>query len=68
MTQEELNKIIEQDPYLKERKNPSQHDTTLFLREVDHHCPLCGKELIYRGQKKKNKLYQIAHIYPNRHH
>ncbi|HCX95302.1 MAG TPA: hypothetical protein DHH42_06490 [Clostridiales bacterium] len=66
MTQEELNRIIEQDTYLKERENPSPHDTTLFLREVSHHCPLCGKELIYKGQKKKNKLYQIAHIYPNR--
>lgn len=66
MTQEELNKIIEQDPYLKERQNPSERDIKFFLREVDCHCPLCGKEIFYREQKKNNKLFQIAHIYPNR--
>ncbi|MBQ6979643.1 MAG: hypothetical protein IJQ07_03265 [Clostridia bacterium] len=66
MTQEELNKIIEKDSYLKERENPSSHDVALYLGEVNHHCPLCGKALIYREQKKKNRLFQIAHIYPNR--
>ena len=66
MTQEELNKIIEQDPYLKDRQNPSERDIKLFLREVDCHCPLCGKEIFYREQKKNNRLFQIAHIYPNR--
>ena len=66
MTQEELNKIIEQDPYLKERQKPSDRDVKFFLREVDFHCPLCGKEIFYKEQKKNNKLFQIAHIYPNR--
>ncbi len=37
------------------------------MREVDFHCPLCGAELqSISQQKKSHKLYQIAHIYPNR--
>ena len=66
MTQEELNKIIEQDSYLKERQNPTDREVMFFLREVDFHCPLCGKEISYKEQKKNNKLFEIAHIYPNR--
>jgi cytochrome c553/predicted RNA-binding Zn-ribbon protein involved in translation (DUF1610 family) len=66
VTQEELNIIIEQDPYLIERKNPTKREIMFFLREVDFHCPLCGKEISYKEQKKDNKLFQIAHIYPNR--
>ena len=66
MTQDELNKIIKRDPYMKERKEPTEFECKLFLREVDFHCPLCGEEILYRGQKKRNKLFQIAHIYPNR--
>lgn len=66
MTKEELNLIIEKDPYHKERENPSDSDLRLYLREVNYHCPLCGKELQSRKQKKANqKLFQIAHIYPN---
>lgn len=66
MTKEELNLIIEKDPYHKERENPSDSDLRLYLREANYHCPLCGKELQSRKQKKANqKLFQIAHIYPN---
>ena len=66
MTKEELNKIIESDPYHKERENPSPSDLRLYLREVDYHCPLCGKELQSRKQKKaEQQKFQIAHIYPN---
>ena len=67
MTKEELNKTIESDPYHKERENPSPSDVRLYLREVDYHCPLCGKELQSRKQKKSDQQkFQIAHIYPNR--
>lgn len=67
MTKEELNKFIENDPYHKEREHPSQPDLRLYLREVDYHCPLCGKELQSRKQKKADQQkFQIAHIYPNR--
>ena len=45
MTKEELNLIIEKDPYHKERVNPSDSDLRLYLREVNYHCPLCGIEL-----------------------
>ena len=66
MTKEELNKIIESDPYHKEREKPSPSDLRLYLREVDYHCPLCGKELQSRKQKKaEQQKFQIAHIYPN---
>lgn len=67
MTQEELNQIIEDDSYLIARKDPSEAELRLFLREVNFHCPLCGKELQNRRQKKqRQKLFEIAHIYPNR--
>ena len=67
MTQDELNKILNDDNYHQERKNPSDSDLRLFLREVNYHCPLCGKELQHKKQKKTgHKLFEIAHIYPNR--
>lgn len=67
MTKDELNKIIENDPYHKKRSCPSASDLRLYLREVNYHCPLCGKELQSRKQKKsEQQKFQIAHIYPNR--
>ena len=66
MTKDELNIILANDPYHKERENPSPSDLRLYLREVDYHCPLCGKELQSRKQKKtEQQMFQIAHIYPN---
>lgn len=52
MTQEELNRIIDSDSYFAARKDPSEAEIRLFLREVDFHCPLCGVELQSRQQKK----------------
>lgn len=67
MTQEELNQIIDSDPYFAARKDPSEAEIRLFLREVNFHCPLCGIELQNRQQKKlRHKRFEIAHIYPNR--
>lgn len=67
MTKEELNKILEEDPYHIARKEPTESDLRLYLREVEYHCPLCGKELQSRKQQKPaQKKFQIAHIYPNR--
>ena len=58
-------KVIAADPYLKERKSPTAVDQQLYLKEVSFVCPLCGKILRHRKQKKANKLYEIAHIFPN---
>lgn len=66
MTQDELNKLLEGEKYCIPRKTPSEAEIRLYLREVDYHCPLCGKDLQPRKRKKQNKLFEIAHIYPNR--
>ena len=67
MTKEELNLKINRDTYHQERKKLSPADLRLFLREVEYHCPLCGKELQSKRQKKPDQQrFQIAHIYPNR--
>ena len=58
-------KAIAADPYLIERKKVNEHELQLHLREVSFTCPLCGKNLRHRKQKKTNKLYEIAHIFPN---
>ena len=48
-------KAITADPYLKERKAPSEADQQLYLKEVSFLCPLCGASLRHRRQKKTNK-------------
>lgn len=59
--------LLAQDTYVQPRKNFTEDEIRLFLREVDYHCPLCGKELQSGRQKKRaQKLFEIAHIYPNR--
>lgn len=58
-------KAIAADPYLKERKAPTEAEQQLYLKEVSFACPLCGTILRHRRQKKANKLYEIAHIFPN---
>lgn len=62
---EAIAKAIAADPYLKERKSPTQAEQQLYLKEVSFSCPLCGKDLRHRRQRKSNKLYEIAHIFPN---
>lgn len=59
-------KAIADDLYLKERKAPTDAEQQLYLKEVSFYCPLCGKILRHRKQGKTNKLYEIAHIFPNR--
>ncbi len=64
MEKQEISETI--DNYLQKRKDPTDAELRLFLLEVDNHCPLCGKELQSRTQKKlREKRFQIAHIYPN---
>lgn len=58
-------KAIAADPYLKERKAPTAVEQQLYMKEVSFVCPLCGKILRHRRQGKANKLYEIAHIFPN---
>ena len=66
MTNEEFIELKSKDTYLVPRKAPLDWELRLFLREVDFHCPLCGKELQSRTQKKlSEKKFQVAHIYPN---
>lgn len=66
VTKELLNETVLNDAYHVKRVQPTEAELRLFLREVDYHCPLCGKELQSHKQKKKEqKLFQIAHIYPN---
>ena len=62
---EAIASAIAADPYLKDRKAPSEADQQLYLKEVSFSCPLCGEDLRHRRQKKPNKLYEIAHIFPN---
>ncbi|WP_346846350.1 ABC-three component system protein [uncultured Clostridium sp.] len=63
---EDFKSIIENDEYLITREKTKDHELRLYLREVDFHCPLCGKELQSRKQKKlSEKRFQVAHIYPN---
>lgn len=56
---------IAADPYLIKRKAPTEVEQLFYLKEVQFSCPLCGKDLRNLRQRKKNKLYEIAHIFPN---
>lgn len=60
-----IEKAIADDTYLIDRKSPTEAEQQLLLKEVSFCCPLCGKDLRNRKQKKNNKLYEIAHIFPN---
>jgi len=67
MTQDELNTLLKNDPYLIARKEPTPSENALYLAEVTNICPLCGTSLTSgKNNPKRAKLYQIAHIYPNR--
>lgn len=68
MTQKELNEILDKDPYHIERETPkSAVELILYTCEVDNHCPLCGKPLQSKAQKKLDqRKFEVAHIYPNR--
>ena len=66
MTKDEYKLACEKDSYLIDRKPISEPEIRLHLKEVDFHCPLCGKVLQSHNQKKFNKKFEIAHIYPNR--
>ena len=66
MNKEEFKEIIKSDKYLIDRKDPTDAEVRLYLKEVDFHCPLCGKPLQSKTQKKQGlKKCEIAHIYPN---
>ena len=45
MTIDEFRKIIADDEYLIERKNPTKEEKLLLLREVNYVCPMCGEPL-----------------------
>ncbi|MBQ7764377.1 hypothetical protein IJ384_03295 [bacterium] len=62
----DIKKIIEEDEYLVERQDPTQSERELFLKEAGFACCLCGKDLRNHSDEKQTRLYEIAHIYPNR--
>lgn len=68
MTQKELNEILAKDPYHVERETPkTAAELILYACEVNNHCPLCGKPLQSKKQKKVDqRKFEVAHIYPNR--
>lgn len=66
MLKEKFKLLISNDEYLVERKDVSHFEKTMHLRETNFKCPLCGKDLLNRKQKKSNSLFEIAHIYPNK--
>ena len=51
---EAIVQAISADPYLTDRKNPGPAEIQLYLKEVSFSCPLCGKNLRHRKQKKAN--------------
>lgn len=53
------------DLYSKDRKKSTPNNDLKYILEVDGKCPNCGKYLIKDKGKRTNKLFQIAHIYPN---
>ena len=65
MKDNEFEVLKSNDKYLVERQRPTAADEQLYLKEVDFTCPLCGTDLRHHKQPKQNKLYEIAHIYPN---
>lgn len=65
-----IQKLIERNikdcpDYCIKRQSISDSDDRLHLLEVNGLCPLCGDKLINIGNKR-TKVYEIAHIYPNR--
>lgn len=55
--------ILEADTYLQPRRNSTEAELRLFLREVNYHCPLCGKELQSRKQKNYQRKGFKLHTY-----
>lgn len=46
------------------RESATENENLLLFSEVEGVCPKCNMRLMYSSAKKKNKKYQIAHIYP----
>lgn len=46
------------------REKPSEAVTMLLHQEANGICPLCTGQLIYKKDKKYQRLFEIAHIYP----
>ena len=49
--------------FKKDRQDPTPAQEMIYLGEVHHVCPLCGKKLIEMGVRKVNKNFEIASEY-----
>lgn len=49
---------------LSKRGNITDDDYVRHLREVDFYCPICGAKITGK-RRKKDKIYEIAHIFPH---
>lgn len=58
-------RTINVETYCIERKNPKGNESLRYVLEVENCCPKCGKTIMNFSADKK-KLYEIAHIFPNR--
>lgn len=58
-------RTINVETYCIERKNPKRNESLRYVLEVENCCPKCGKTIMNFSADKK-KLYEIAHIFPNR--
>lgn len=56
---------VDIDNYCKDRQKPSDKENLRYLLEVGNECPMCGK-VITNFSADKHKLYEVAHIFPNR--
>lgn len=59
MLDEEFQSLVKTDTYLVARKKPTDVECQLYLKEVDFCCPLCGKILRHRQQKKSNRYMKL---------
>ena len=50
--------------FKKDRQDPTPAQEMIYLGEVHHVCPLCGKKLMEIGVRRVNKNFEIAHIFP----
>jgi len=46
------------------RKGPTENQHIELVSQVDAVCPCCSKPLLNKGSEKREKRFEVAHIYP----